>query len=242
MRTPVLLLAGSEAETETPDQHSTVRPVVTSEQLIGLSLASFLLIVVPGPSVLFVVGRALTYGRGVALASVAGNTIGTYLVAVLVALGIGPLLEQSVLLFHVIRLAGAGYLIWLGITALRHARASTLTAANPAADPVGPPSRRQAVRSGMVVGFSNPKAFIILAAILPQFVDRSAGSVPVQMLILATVPVLLGLLTDSGWGLAAGAARNWFARSPRRLVRAGQTGGAAMIGLGVSVALANGHK
>jgi threonine/homoserine/homoserine lactone efflux protein len=147
-----------------------------------------------------------------------------------------------VLLFHVIRLGGAAYLIWLGIAALRHARASALTAASTGADPVAPPSRRRAVRSGIVVGLSNPKAFIILAAILPQFVNRNAGTVPLQMLILATVPVLIGLLTDSGWGLAAGAARNWFARSPRRLVRAGQTGGAAMIGLGVSVALANGHK
>jgi len=216
--------------------------VVTSEQLIGLSLACFLLIVVPGPSVLFVVGRALSYGRGIALASVVGNTIGTYLVAVLVALGIGPLLEQSALLFHIIRLAGAAYLIWLGIIALRHARASSLRATSTTAEQVRPPSRRRAMRSGIVVGLSNPKAFIILAAILPQFVDRSAGSVPVQMLILATVPVLIGLLTDSGWGLAAGAARTWFTRSPQRLVRAGQTGGTAMIGLGVSVALSNGQK
>lgn len=98
---------------------------------------------------------------------------------------------------------------------------------------------RRLRRNGMVIGLSNPKAFIILAAILLQFVDRNAGNVPLQMLTLATVPVLIGLLTDSGWGLAAGAARNWFARSPRRLVRAGQTGGAAMIGLGVSVALTN---
>lgn len=216
--------------------------MVTTEQLIGLALASFLLIVVPGPSVLFVVGRALSYGRGVALASVAGNTIGTYLVAVLIALGLGPLLEQSVLLLNVIRLTGAAYLIWLGISALRHARKDALKATSAAAAPVGPPSRRRAVRSGILVGLSNPKAFIILAAILPQFVDRAAGNVPAQMLVLATVPVLIGLLTDSGWGLAAGVARTWFARSPQRLVRAGQAGGAAMIGLGISVALANGQK
>lgn len=215
---------------------------MTSEQLIGLSLACFLLIVVPGPSVLFVVGRALSYGRGVALASVAGNTIGTYCVAVLVALGIGPLLEQSVLLFNVIRLAGAAYLIWLGITALRHARGDALAATSAAAAQVGPPTHGRAVRSGILVGLSNPKAFIILAAILPQFVDRAAGNVPAQMLVLAAVPVLIGFLTDSGWGLAAGAARGWFARSPKRLVRAGQAGGVAMIGLGASVALSNGQR
>lgn len=168
--------------------------------------------------------------------------IGTYLVAILVALGIGPLLEQSVLLFNVIRLAGAAYLVWLGISALRHAREVALEATSAAVGPVGRPSRGRAVRSGILVGLSNPKAFIILAAILPQFVDRTAGNVPAQMLVLAAVPVLIGLLTDSGWGLAAGAARTWFARSPQRLVRAGQAGGAAMIGLGVSVALANGQK
>ena len=216
--------------------------MVTIEQLVGLSAACFVLIVVPGPSVLFVVGRALSYGRGVALASVAGNTIGTYLVAVLVALGIGPLLERSVLLFDVIRLAGAAYLVWLGVSALRHARADARQATSAAAAPVGPPSRARAVRSGILVGLSNPKVFIVLAAVLPQFVDRAAGNVPAQMLVLAAVPVLIGLLTDSGWGLAAGAARSWFARSPERLVRAGQAGGAAMVGLGVSVALGNGQR
>lgn len=211
--------------------------VVTVEQLFGLSLACVVLVVVPGPSVLFVVGRALAYGRGVALASVAGNTIGTYLVAVLVAFGVGPLLEQSALLFDFIRLAGAAYLIWLGITAVRHAPGSATASTAPTTGRV--PSRRRAVRAGVLVGLTNPKAFIILAAILPQFVDRAAGNVPAQMLVLAAVPVLIGLLSDSSWGLAAGSARTWFARSPRRLVVAGQTGGVAMIGLGVSVAITN---
>jgi threonine/homoserine/homoserine lactone efflux protein len=99
------------------------------------------------------------------------------------------------------------------------------------------PSHWRAVRTGALVGVSNPKAFIILAAVLPQFVDRSAGSVPAQMLALATVPVLIGLLTDTAWGLAAGSARTWFAHSPHRLVVAGGAGGVSMIGLDVSVAL-----
>lgn len=215
--------------------------MVSLEQLAGLALASVLLIVVPGPSVLFVIGRALSCGRGIALASVAGNALGTALVAVLVAVGIGPLLERSTLLFHGIRLAGAGYLVWLGIAALRHARTDALDAGGP--QPVErAPSRSQAVRSGLLVGLSNPKAFIILAAVLPQFVDRSAGHVVAQLLVLAAVPILIGLLTDSGWGLAAGTARSWFARSPRRLAVAGQVGGLSMIALGASVALGDNRK
>ncbi|MQA61802.1 MAG: hypothetical protein GEU86_09970 [Actinophytocola sp.] len=103
-------------------------------------------------------------------------------------------------------------------------------------------SRWAAVRTGVLVGVTNPKAFIILAAILPQFVDRSAGSVPAQMLLLAVVPVMIGLVTDSAWGMAAGAARAWFADRPRRLVLAGRAGGASMIALGASVALSGSHE
>jgi threonine/homoserine/homoserine lactone efflux protein len=210
--------------------------VVSFEQVIALALACVLLIVVPGPSVLFVIGRALTYGRVTALASVAGNATGTYLAAICIALGIGPLLERSALLSAVIRIAGAAYLIWLGITALRHARATAGLTEVGVKSRGAVPSRWAAFRVGVLVGISNPKVFIILAAILPQFVDRSAGSVPVQMLLLAVVPILIGLLTDSVWGLAAGAARTWFAARPRRLVLAGRTGGLSMIALGASVA------
>ena len=171
--------------------------MVSFEQVIALALACVLLIVVPGPSVLFVIGRALTYGRATALASVAGNTAGTYLAAICIALGIGPLLERSALLFDVIRIAGAAYLIWLGITALRHARVTAGLIEVGHGNRGLVPSRWTAFRVGVLVGISNPKVFIILAAILPQFVDRSAGSVPVQMLLLAIVPILIGLLTDS---------------------------------------------
>jgi threonine/homoserine/homoserine lactone efflux protein len=213
--------------------------VVSFEQVIALALACVLLIVVPGPSVLFVIGRALTYGRATALASVAGNTAGTYLAAICIALGIGPLLERSALLFDVIRIAGAAYLIWLGITALRHARAPAgLTEAGDSNRTLVP-SRWAAFRVGVLVGISNPKVFIILAAILSQFVDRSAGSVPLQMLLLAIVPILIGLLTDSAWGLAAGAARTWFADRPRRLRLAGRACGLSMIALGASVAFSS---
>jgi threonine/homoserine/homoserine lactone efflux protein len=78
---------------------------------------------------------------------------------------------------------------------------------------------------------------IFFATILPQFVDRSAGQVPGQLLVLGLVFLLIALLSDSAWGLAAGTARQWLARSPRRLQRIGGTGGLVMIGLGVGVVL-----
>lgn len=99
--------------------------------------------------------------------------------------------------------------------------------------PAAPPSTWRAVRAGAVVGLSNPKAFIIFAAVLPQFVDRAAGAVPPQMLVLAVVPVLIGAVADSAWGLAAGTARSWLSSSPRRTTSVGRLGGPSMIGVGV---------
>jgi threonine/homoserine/homoserine lactone efflux protein len=208
--------------------------VITTAQLLAVALATALIIVVPGPSVLFVVGRALSHGRAVALASVAGNAVGSFLAAVLVAVGLGPVLERSDLAFSVVKLAGAGYLLWLGVQAIRHAD----RAASPVGAGVAPVAQRwRAVRAGFVVGVTNPKVFVLFAAVLPQFVDRSAGSVAGQMLLLALVPVVIGLVTDSVWGVVAGSAREWFASSPRRLRAVSRAGGVSLIGVGISVAV-----
>src|SRR6516225_4066880 len=211
--------------------------MVSAGQLAAFAAASFILIVIPGPSVLFAVGRALAYGRRTALATVAGNAAGLEVVAVCVALGIGTLAGRSAPVFTAVKLAGAGYLIWLGIRAMRqrHSLASTFATA--------PQPRRQhkAVLEGFVVGVANPKAVILFAAILPQFVNRQAGHVPVQMLLLSLVSSAIALASDSAWSLLAGTMRAWFARSPRRLELVGGAGGLAMIGLGLSVAV-TGHK
>ena len=95
----------------------------------------------------------------------------------------------------------------------------------------------RSARDGAVVGLTNPKAYILFGAILPQFVNRGAGHVPAQMLLLALVSVSIGVLSDCTWGLAASGVRAWFARSPRRLELVGGAGGLAMIGLGITVAL-----
>jgi len=93
------------------------------------------------------------------------------------------------------------------------------------------------VRDGFIVGASNPKAIVFFIAVLPQFVDRSTGHVPAQMLLLGAIFLAIAVLCDSSWALAAGTARGWLARSPRRLELVGGTGGLVMIGIGASLAL-----
>lgn len=207
------------------------------EQVVTFGLAAVVLIVIPGPSVVFVVGRAVAYGQRVALASVAGNTAGLLVVMTLVAVGLGAVVAESILVFTVIKLAGAAYLVWLGVQALRHRREMGVGAERAR----GGLSWRRAARQGFVVGVSNPKAFMIFAALLPPFVDPDRGSVPTQMFVLGSVAVVLGLVCDSVWAVAAGRARDWFAGSPRRGSALGVLGGTSMIGLGVGMALTGHH-
>jgi threonine/homoserine/homoserine lactone efflux protein len=207
--------------------------MISSGQLAGFVIVSVVLIVVPGPGVLFVVGRALSHGRRTAIATAAGHAAGNYVVAACVAFGLGALLERSAQAFTVVKLAGAAYLVWLGIQAIRR-RGSLADAMSAAA---APRAGWRALRDGFAVGVTNPKSLILFGAILPQFVNRGAGHVPEQMLLLALVSVSIGAVTDSAWGLAASGVRAWFARSPRRFALVGGAGGLAMIGVGVTVAL-----
>jgi threonine/homoserine/homoserine lactone efflux protein len=212
--------------------------MITVGNLTGFTLASLVLIAIPGPSVLFVIGRALSLGRASAIASVVGNAAGVYVVAVLVAVGLGTLVQRSDMAFTVIKLAGASYLVLLGVQAFRHRRdiAAALEAQVPQV------SRWRAVRQGFVVGVGNPKALIIFGAVLPQFVDRQAGHVTEQMLLLSLVSFGIALISDSMWAVAAGTVRSWFEANPRRLAAVGGAGGLAMMGVGVSVAVTGRHS
>jgi threonine/homoserine/homoserine lactone efflux protein len=203
--------------------------VVDLHRLIAFCAMSLLLSAVPGPSVLFVVGRALAHGRRAALSSALGNALGGYVLVIAVALGLGTAVAQSALVFTAVKLAGAAYLVFLGVQALR-APSPELIGAQPV------PGRRR-VREGVLVGVSNPKSVVFLMAVLPHFVDREAGHVVVQMLVLGLAGALLQLASDSTWGLTASAARTWFGRSPRRITHLTRAGGATMIGLGVTVAV-----
>ncbi|WP_405843038.1 LysE family translocator [Streptomyces platensis] len=208
--------------------------MVSTESILAFAAMSLLVIVIPGPSVLFVIGRALAHGRRTALATVLGNLVGSYVLVIAVAWGLGALVESSAAVFMGVKMAGAAYLVYLGVQAFRHRkqmRAAAMEA--PAGEQRGD---LRTVLDGLFVGITNPKGIVFFAAVLPQFVNHSAGHVPLQMMVLGLVPVAIGLVTDTLWGLGASAARSWFARSDRRLSMIGGAGGFAMIGLGVTVA------
>jgi threonine/homoserine/homoserine lactone efflux protein len=204
-----------------------------TSHLLAFTITAWLIIVVPGPSVLFTVSRAIALGRIAGIATVAGNTVGAFTQTMAVAYGLGPLVERSVLLFTVLKLAGAGYLMFLGVQAIRHrhslAEALTVT--------VERKSAARIVLDGFTVGATNPKVIVFFAAILPQFTDRQAGHVPVQIVVLGSVFAGIALLSDGAWALAAGTVRAWFTRSRRRLELIGGTSGLVMIGIGVRLAL-----
>ncbi|MEV3855593.1 LysE family translocator [Streptomyces sp. NPDC050095] len=208
--------------------------MVSTDRFLAFAAMSLLVIVIPGPSVLFVIGRALAHGRRTAVATALGNVVGSYLLVVAVALGIGSLVERSAGLFVAVKLAGAAYLVFLGIQAFRHRHAMK---ASDIRGPAGPArGDLRTVLDGVLVGVTNPKGIVFFAAVLPQFVNHEAGHLTTQMLLLGLIPISIGLVTDTLWGLTASAARNWFARSDRRLSMIGGTGGFALIGLGVTVA------
>lgn len=141
-----------------------------TSNVLAFSLAAFVLILIPGPSVLFVVSRALAYGRRAALETVTGNAVGSFVLAVAVALGVGAVVQAS-------------------------------------------------------------------AAVLPQFIDRSAGSAGLQMVVLGSIFAAIALGSDAVWGLVAGAARAWFARSHRQMELIGGAAGLTMVGLGLGLAV-----
>ena len=207
------------------------------EHLLTFAAAAFAIIVVPGPSVLFIISRGVVLGRRAALATVVGNAAGLAVQVTAVAAGLGAVVERFVAVFTVMKLAGAGYLVWLGIKAIRNRHALGASIGMP----IEPRSVRRILREGFIVGVSNPKSVLLFVAILPQFVDRGAGAVPLQMLVLGGIAVCVALMSDSVWAVAAGTARDWIARRPDRLQAIGGAGGFIMIGLGVRLALTGRH-
>lgn len=207
--------------------------VLPTTHLLTFMLISFALIVVPGPNVLFVISRSLQLGRAAGVGTAVGGQLGVYAQVAAVAFGIGVLVERSATIFTVIKLAGAVYLAYLGVQAVRHRR----SLAEALGTQVAKKTPWRIVRDGFLVGVTNPKVVVFFAAVLPQFVDRSAGRVPLQMLLLGAIFIGIAVISDGSWALAAGTARAWIARSPRRLELVGGAGGLAMIGIGVSLAV-----
>ena len=208
--------------------------VFPTQHLAAFLLTAYVVIVIPGPSVLFVVSRGVALGRRAALATVVGNAGGFVLQLVLVSLGVGAIVARSEAVFTILKLIGAAYLVLLGLRNIRDRKA--LAKAFGPVD-VAPKSLRRIVREGFYVGATNPKGIIMFTAILPQFIDRSQGHVTVQLVLLGAICIVIALLSDGTWAIASGTVRQWLGSSPKRLERLSAGGGMMLIGLGVGLAV-----
>jgi threonine/homoserine/homoserine lactone efflux protein len=213
--------------------------MVPPSHLLAFAAVVIVVVAIPGPSVLFTISRALTVGRRAALLTVIGNELGLCVQVVAVAFGVGAVVERSAQVITVVKLAGAVYLAFLGVQAIRHRRSM----AEALATRVTPVRPLRAIRDGFVVGVANPKTIVFFLVGLPEFTTTAPGHLPVpaQMLILGALFPVIALVLDSAWAAIAGTARQWLVGSPRRLALIGGAGGLVMIGLGVSIA-ATGRK
>lgn len=225
--------AGGDRRSEAARRGPSIVLVVFGPELLAFVLTSVVIIVVPGPGVLFVIGRALALGTRAALLSVLGGAVGVGLQIVSVALGVGVVIAQSAVLFTVLKVAGALVLVWLGVQSIRHRNEF----GEGELDPVTPRTRT-IVRESVVVGLTNPKTIVFFVAALPQAVVPDAGDPALQMIGLGAIFLAMGVVSDSLYGIAAGTAREWFASNRRRIAALRAVGGCALILLGVGMAFA----
>ncbi len=210
--------------------------MLPTHHLLAFLLTIYVLILIPGPSVLFVVSRGVALGRRAALATVAGNAGGLVFQGTLVTVGIGSIVASSDAVFTTLKLIGAAYLVFLGIRNIRERKALAEVFA-PAAAAAAPKPLGRIVREGFFVGATNPKGVLIFTAVLPQFIDRSQGHDTLQLATLGAICVVIALLSDGAWAIASGTARQWLGRSSRRLETMTGVGGAMLVALGVGLAV-----
>ena len=189
------------------------------------------IILVPGPSVLFAIGRALVLGTKAALISVFGNALGVGLQILIVTLGLGVLIQQSPDLFFVIKVVGALMIGYLGLKAIWQRK--KLDAGNASVSPSG----KKVLSESIVVGITNAKTLVFFIAALPSFVDPSGGNPSAQMLVLGALFLIIGVTSDSVYAIAAGKARHWLGGSEKRLANFRGIGGLALTLLGLYMLL-----
>jgi threonine/homoserine/homoserine lactone efflux protein len=208
-----------------------------SPSILALYAATAVLVLlVPGPAVLYIVSQSVRQGRRAGIASVLGIHAGTLVQVAFAVLGGSYLLLSSALAFSVVRYLGAAYLVYLGIRKLLgHDEAQAIATQAP------PRSAARLFYRGMLVNVLNPKLALFFFAFLPQFVDPSRGAVPLQVATFGIVFVLLGLCTDGSYALVAGSVGPWL-RGHARLLRGERyVVGATFVGLGVAAAF-TGHR
>jgi threonine/homoserine/homoserine lactone efflux protein len=207
--------------------------VIPDPPAVGLFVvAALALLLVPGPAVLYVVARSIHEGRRAGLASVVGIHVGTLVHIAAATLGLSALIASSSAAFTTVKIAGAVYLVGLGLWTLVSRRAEPAVALG------SEQNLRRAFAQGIVVNVLNPKTALFFLAFLPQFVDPNASHPALQIAFLGFLFALLGLVTDSTWALAAGAAGGVLRRSRRFLRAQRYVTGTVYIGLGVATALA----
>ena len=197
------------------------------------TIAALLLLITPGPAVLYIVTRSMDQGRRAGLVSALGVHAGTLVHVAAAAAGLSMLLAASAAVFGVVKYVGAAYLIYLGLRRLLD-RSSLPTLGRAAAIPL-----RRAFIDGAVVNVLNPKTGLFFLAFLPQFVDPARGSVGSQILVLGLAFVLMGLFTDGLYAVAAGSAGRWLKANRRFIGGLRWASGGMYIGLGVVAALSS---
>ena len=205
---------------------------------VGLFVgAALVLLLIPGPAVLYIVGRSVEHGRRAGLVSIGGIHAATLVHVAAAALGLSAVLASSALAFGVVKYAGAAYLIWLGLRKIfgRSEAAEVAVAGRKQGD-------ARLFRDGFVVNLLNPKTAIFFLAFLPQFVEPGRGHVAMQVAVLGLLFTALGFVTDSCYALAAGTAGNWLKRSRGYLAFERYVSGVLFIGLGLTAAFAGNQR
>ncbi|HVJ42653.1 MAG TPA: LysE family translocator [Dongiaceae bacterium] len=200
--------------------------------------AAFVLLLIPGPAVLYIVGRSVEQGRRAGLVSVVGVHAATLVNVVAAALGLSAILASSALAFSVVKYAGAAYLIWLGLKKIF----GRVGAAADGAPGMSHHGYGRLFRDGFIVNLLNPKTALFFLAFLPQFVELGRGHVAMQITFLGLLYTVLGFITDGSYALAAGAAGTWLKRNGTYLKFERYVSGLLLIGLGLTAALAGNQK
>ncbi|MCL4879890.1 MAG: LysE family translocator [Anaerolineae bacterium] len=198
--------------------------------------ATLVLLLTPGPAVLYVIARSIDQGRKAGLVSVLGLALGTLFHVFAAAMGLSALLLSSALAFNLVKYLGAAYLIYLGVQRLLSKEEV------PAVTAAQENSLSRAFSQGVVVNFLNPKTALFFFAFLPQFVDSSTGSVTLQFLMLGIIFVLLAVCTDGLYALFAGTLGRWLRGNLQFLRLQRYFAGWVYIGLGLTTALAGTNK
>ncbi|HWI72327.1 MAG TPA: LysE family translocator [Baekduia sp.] len=206
----------------------------SADTLVAFALVAAAFVAIPGPSNLYVIARGLQSGPGAAVAGAAGCATGALTYVAATAAGLSALIASSQLVFAGLHYAGAAYLCWLGIAALRSPAAEAPRA-------TGNGSLWRSYRQGALVELGNPKVALFFLALFPQFVHRGDGPTALQVVVLGAIFVALGFVSDSMYAMGSGRLSRWLARRPRRRRRQQRATGLLYLGLGGWAAASGGR-